>query len=307
MPTTINSHRLWPMLVLIVLSYPYPASAAGDPPDLTYRTHANEVRLTFSVSDRNNHGVATLQPGDFAVVDKDLIVRKFQSFTRSDSTKLEIAILVDASGSVAPRFAPEISELLDLLSETAGIPEQNLSVFSFRDLQPKLLCSGNCRQSHVAGLVSTPRSGDLTPLFDSIVFASDFLAQRADHDAQKILIVFSDGQDSVSRHSLADATNAAITAAVQIYAIDLNRNLSSQGSAVLYRFAGATGGRYFSGSNAPARAMNVILEDFKASYIVTYKLPNHESGFHALRVLPTHNSNLQFRSRSGYYFSDDNQ
>lgn len=307
MATTINSHRLWPILILIVLCYAHAAGAAGDPPDLTYRTHANEVRLTFSASDQNNHGVATLQAGDFAVVDKDLIVRKFQSFTRSDSTKLEIAILIDASGSVAPRFAPEISGLLDLLSRTAGIPEQNLSVFSFRDLQPRLLCSSNCRQSHPAELVSTPHSGDLTPLFDSIVFASDFLAQRADHDAQKILIVFSDGQDSVSRHSLADTTDAAMKAAVQIYAIDLNRNPSSQGSAILYRFADATGGRYCSGSNAPGRAMNIILEDLKASYIVTYKLPNRDSGFHALRVLPTHSSNLQFRSRSGYYFSDDNQ
>jgi VWFA-related protein len=284
--------------------YAHSAKAAGDPPDVTYHSHANEVRLTFSVTDQNHHAVATLQAGDFAVVDKDIIVRKFQSFTRSDITKLEIAILVDASGSVAPRFAPESSELLDLLSHTAGIPEQSVSVFSFRDLQPKWLCSGTCRTAHPAALVSIPRRNELTPLFDSIVFASDFVAQRADHDAQKIIIVLSDGQDSVSRHSLQDATGAAMKAAVQIYAIDLNRNPSSQGSAILYRFADATGGRYFSGPNATDRAMNVILEDFQASYIVTYKLPSNDSGFHALRVLPTHDRSLQFRSRSGYYISN---
>ena len=307
MATTINSHRFSPILVLIVLFCAHSANAAGDPPDVTYRTHANEVRLTFSVSDQNHHGVATLQAGDFAVVDKDLIVRRFQSFTRSNSTQLEIAVLVDASGSVAPRFGNELADLLDLLSQTAGIPEKNLSVFSFRDLQPELVCSGNCRQPHAAELGPAPRSGDLTPLFDTVIFASNFLSQRADNNAQKILIVLSDGQDSISRHSLADATDVAMKAAVQIYAIDLNRNPSSQGSAVLYRFAEATGGRCFCGPNAPGRAMNVILEDFKASYIVTYKLPSNDSGFHALQVLPTHNSNLQFRSRNGYYFSEDNQ
>jgi hypothetical protein len=37
---------------------------------------------------------------------------------------------------------------------------------------------------------------------------------------------------------------------------------------------------------------------------VTYHLPNHSSGFHQVRILPTHNLNLQFRSRSGYYFPD---
>lgn len=305
MPIPINSRRLLPILLFIVLGYSSVAAAGGPPPDVTYRTHANEVRLAFSVSDQQDHGVATLQAGDFAVVDKDLVLRNFQSFRRSDSTQYEIAILVDASGSVAPRFGQELSQVLELLSHTAGIPEKNLSVFSFRDLQPKLVCSGNCRASNTAELVSVPQSGNLTPLFDSVIFASGFLAQRADTDVRKILIVFSDGQDSVSRHSLQDATDAATNAGVQIYAIDQNRTPSSQGSAVLYRFAGSTGGRYFSGVTAPDRAMNALLEDFKASYIVTYRLPNHDAGFHALRILPTHNSGLQFRSRSGYYY--DNQ
>ena len=69
----------------------------GDRPEFTYRTNTTEVRLNFSAMDQNNHGVATLQANDFAVVDKDVIVRNFQSFTRSDWTKLEIAILVDTS------------------------------------------------------------------------------------------------------------------------------------------------------------------------------------------------------------------
>jgi len=300
----MTGRRLGPLALLLLLGSSLSAAPA-DPPDLTYRTHANEVRLTFSVTDQNNHGVATLQPSDLAVVDTEFIVRKFQSFTHSDSTKLEIALLADASQSIAPSFGRETSNLLDLVAQTTGIPEKNLSIFSFTGAQPKLLCAADCRTSQAAEHLPPPATGDLTPLFDTIVYASDFLSQHADRDAQKILIVLSDGQDTVSRHSLKDAADFALQRSIQIYCIDLNRATSSQGSAVLYHLAATTGGRSFAGPDAASRAMNVILEDFKASYVITYKLPSSRSGFHSLRILPTHNSNLQFRSRSGYYFPDN--
>lgn len=302
MPSALNLHRLAPILLLIVAFSLHSTAAAGDPPDVIYRTHANEVRLSFSVTDQNHHGVATLQPGDFAVVDKELIVRNFQSFTRSDTTKLEIAMLVDASGSMLPRFRRETSDVLDLLAQTAGVPEENISVFSFAESHPKRLCAADCRASLAVDRIPLPRSGDLTPLFDTILDATDYLAQHADKDAEKVLIIISDGQDTVSRNSLRDATDAAMDAGVRIYALDFNSNNATQGSAVLYRLACATGGGYFWGMDSTARAANAILEDFKATYVITYKLPSHDAGFHALRILPTHNSTLQFRSRSGYYF-----
>lgn len=304
MAISMTGRRLGPFAVLLLLGSGL-AAAPADPPDLTYRTHANEVRLAFSVTDQNNHGVATLQPSDFAVVDTEFIVRNFQSFIHSDSTKLEIALVADDSQSIAPSFGREISNLLDLVAQSAGIPEKNLSIFSFTGLQPELLCAADCRTSHAAEHLPPPGSGDLTPLFDTIIYASDFLSQHAERDAQKILIVLSDGQDTVSRNSLKDATDHALQHAVQIYGIDLNRAVSSQGSTVLYHLAATTGGRSFAGPDAASRAMNVILEDFKASYVITYKLPSSRSGFHSLRILPTHNSNLQFRSRSGYYFPDN--
>ena len=306
MATSMTGRRLGPLAVLLLLGSGL-AAAPADPPDLTYRTHAHEVRLAFSVTDQNNHGVATLQPGDFAVVDTDFIVRNFQSFTHSDSTKLEIAILADGSQSMAPRFRQEVSDLVDLVAQSAGIPEKNLSTFSFSGSQPKLLCAADCRTSHAAEQLPPPGNGDLTPLFDSVVSASDFLSQHADRDAQKILIVLSDGQDTVSRNSLKDAADRALQHSVQIYCVDFSRTPSSQGSAVLYHLAATTGGRSFAGLDAASRAINLILEDFKASYVVTYKLPSSRSGFHSLRILPTHNSNLKFRSRSGYYFPDNNR
>jgi len=305
MATILRFRTIWPILILSMLCSVRSRAAAGDPPEFTYHVQANEVRLTFSVRDQNHHAIATLKPADFAVVDKELVVRDFQSFSRTDSKKLEIGIVVDLSGSVAPRFHCEISDLVNLISQTAGIPEENISMFSFSDSHPALLCSSDCRTSHPAEHLSAPRPGDLTPLFDTIISASDFLARHADRDAQKILIVISDGQDSASRASFREALNAAMTNSVQVHGIDLNGNVSSQGSAVLFALANQTGGLYFSGTGAAERAMNAILEDFRSSYTITYKVPTSYAGFHALHILPTHNQNLEVRSRSGYYYPDN--
>ncbi len=304
MAIPLTGRRAGLLLSLLLLCTGISRGAPGDTPGFTYRTNANEVRLSFSALDQNNHGVATLQAGDFAVVDKDFIVRDFQSFNRSDWTKLELAILIDASESVTPRFRQEMAGILELVSRTDGIPDENVSIFSFQGLQPALLCAGNCRSNRaVAERLPAARPGGLTPLFDTMVFASDFLSQHADPHAAKVLILFSDGADTISRTSLTDAIDTAVTSDVEIYSIDLSPSASpSQGNAVLHRLAVSTGGRYFPARDGATHAMNAILEGFRATYTVSYRLPNHASGFHAVRILPTHNLNLEFRSRCGYYY-----
>jgi VWFA-related protein len=307
MAILLSCRRRWPLIAVVLFCAGLSEGVATDPEshpaEYAYRTNTTEVRLNFSAMDQNNHGVATLQASDFAVVDKDVIVRNYQSFTRSDWTKLEIGILMDGSESVAPHFRQEMADVLDLVSQTAGVPDENLSMFSFDGSRPALLCAGDCRSSHAAEGLPVTRAQGLTPLFDTVVFAADFLAHHGDPQSEKALIVFSDGVDTVSRNSLRDAIDSSLKNEVQLDCIDLNRASQwSQGAAVLQRLASATGGRYFPSPDGAIHALNVILGGFRASYTVSYRLPSHASGFHAVRILPTHNLNLQFRSRSGYYY-----
>jgi VWFA-related protein len=179
---------------------------------------------------------------------------------------------------------------------------RNVSIFSFQGLRPALLCAGDCRATNAAAnRLSAARAQGLTPLYDAIVFASDFLSQHGDPHAQKALIVFSDGDDTISRHSLIEAIDAALAGNVQIYGIGLNQ-VASPGSATLNRLSHATGGQCFAAQDGATRALNVILEGFRANYTVNYRLPTLDRGFHVVRILPTHNLNLEFRCRSGYYY-----
>ena len=210
-------------------------------PDFTYRTNATEVRLNFSATDQNNHGVATLQASDFAVVDKDVIVRNFQSFTRSDWTKLEIAILVDTSQSVSPRFRQEMAEVLELVSQTAEFPRRTSSCSRLRTRNRLSFAPGTAaRLARPRSTSRRTRAGGLTPLFDTIIFAANFLAKQGDPHAEKVLIVFSDG----ARHGqpkLAGQCHrrfAARRSSAGLHRLEQSCRLS-QGAAVLQTLASA--------------------------------------------------------------------
>jgi VWFA-related protein len=263
------------------------------------------VRLIFSAVDQNDRAVPGLQATDFAVVDKGFIVRNFQSFTHSDWTRLKLAIVVDPSESLDSHFQQEISKVFELVSRISEFTHEGQTIISFHGAEPALLCSVVCRPDRIVEQITPLRSQHLTPLFDAIVFASKILSKDSLPDDQKVLIVFSDGLDTISRAPMREAINIALLHDVQIYCIDLGRGYESSGSGILRNLADATGGGYFPAKTGISRAMDSILDAFHTSYVVRYQLPSRAAGFHAVQILPTHKRTLQFRSRSGYYFPDN--
>jgi VWFA-related protein len=285
----------------------------------TYHSTVSEVRVTFFATDQNNHAVQTLSQSDFAIVDGERVVRNFRSFMLSDETALEVVVLVDASESVGPHFRLAMQDVLQLVAREQSIPNDNISVLSFGGppedkpgaasavLRPAVLCSSGCRTSDSATRLMAAKSSGMTPLFDALIFEADFISHHRRAGARPVLILFSDGNDTISVHSSRDALQAALAAGALIYSVDTGgpRNQTS-GTAFLQQISEATGGRYFSLPHSQhegaAAILNAVLEDLRASYVVTYDLPSHQPGLHALRLLPTHNLNLTFHSRNGYYY-----
>lgn len=305
--TTMVCHRLLrPTAVgLIVFLFISPgASESGLALAPTYRSNVAEVRLTFFTMDRNNRGVEQLQKSDFAVVDNGLVIRDFRSFSRSQATELELLLLVDSSESVQPRFRREIAEVLRLVSETNFIPGDHISIVAFGGGEPKLICSGDCRSPAVGRLAATAAGGP-TALYDAVRFGASSLAEHGDPASRRVVILFSDGEDTFSRSAADDAIEAALRAEAQIYAVDLGGpRASSHGTEVLERMAESTGGRYFDAREGAVPVLAAALEDLRAGYIVTYGLADRQPGFHSVRIFPTRNLNLQFRCRQGYHYEN---
>lgn len=265
----------------------------------TFHTQTSEVQLTFSATDQNDRVIGNLTASDFAVVDKDLIVRNFRSFTRAEYTRLDVAILLDNSDSVAPRLQKELAQMLNLIAETSGVPEESISVITFHGTQPKVICHGNCRKTNPANLITVSSQGGMTPLYDSLSFAADLLAESNDLKARRALILLSDGEDTVSRNSAGEAVGDLVANNVQVYTLDVNSS-TTRGAMFLRKLAVATGGRSFRLNDGASKVADAVLADFHASYQVTYRVPASGAGFHNVRIQPTHNLNLNFRCRQGY-------
>lgn len=298
-PLALALSLILPLLMVLGASAQTEAGSA----DLTLRSTVTEVRMTFSATDQNNRVVATLQPSDLAIVDRNMVVRDFRSFARAEYTRLDVAVLVDASESITPQFRLELAKVVSLITRTDGVPDESFSVVAFRDLKPAVLCSGNCRSLTADAQFPAIQSGGLTPLYDSLVFVSEMLARDSDPHVRKILILFSDGGDTISLRSFTDALDSAVQNEVAIYSVDAGvPHHNSPGTLVLRSLSLNTGGRYFPVETGTGKVIDAILEDFHAAYTVAYKLPSHADGFHMVRILPTHNLGLQFQCRRGYYY-----
>ncbi len=289
-----------------------PSEPTNAPLQITYHASTSEVRLTFFTTDERDHAVQTVLEDDFAVVDGDMIVRNFRSFTRSGETALDVIVLVDSSGSVATRLPSMMNDVVRLVSQNDSGRKTHISVLTFGGLQTSVVCSLDCRAGDATQKMLDLRAAGPTPLYDALAYSADFFSDHSVADARRVLVLFSDGDDTISKTSLDDALRAIAASGALVYTIDLKAIVksskkaaggSSSGSSTLRHIAEATGGRYLSFDAQASDALDAVLDDLRASYVVTYEVPRRSAGFHSLRILPRYNANLQFHCRAGYHYS----
>lgn len=299
------SHRHgWSLAVLLsIFPLVFAADNISDSPPTTYYSRPSEVRISFFATDQNNRLVNEIGKDDFAVVDNDEVIRNFRSLARSNETPLDVVILLDASASVKSRFHQTMRDVVSLVSspELAGA---RIEVVRFAGMAPDVLCSGNCRTSAAQEDLLAAEPSGATPLYDALEYAAEVISRRRAPDVRQVLLLYSDGNDTVSKTSPRDALDAVVASDALLYAININRSENSAGNAVLRQLAEVTGGRSFPIKNGSISILQSILQDLRASYIVTYPLPNHAAGFHSLRILPKHNLNLRFHCRRGYFYAE---
>lgn len=297
------SHRQgWSLAVLLAV-FPCVLCARADNETRrpTYRTESSEVRVTFFATDGNNHVVDSISRDDFAVVDGEMVIRDFRSLTRSDETKLDIVLLVDASQSVASRFHVITEQVLKLIS--GNHPGDDLSIIAFSGMRPTLLCSADCGALAVGQQVRALNPAGATPLFDSLVFSSQYISSRHAPGVRQVVILMSDGNDTISAATARHALNSVIETGALLYTINPDKSAQDlKASLALQQMAEATGGRSFTSQNDVTDVLEAALADLRASYVVTYALPSRGAGFHSLRILPKHNLNLRFHCRRGYFY-----
>jgi len=288
----------WLLAVALVSTPVHAADASGD----TIRASANEVRIAFAASDREGNAIKLLRSSDVAVADNGLIIRQFRSFRPVIKSPLDVVLLLDASGSVAPQLAEEISTAKSFLANPAWEDRDRVSILAFAGLQTQLLCVRNCREAGAQAKLDALRVDGLTPLYDALVKASEILKEHRDPNSRPAMILFSDGADTISVNSAQDAVREADELQAPIYAVNSRPRKSApgRGDAMLDFLAASTGGLSFGPEQDREKALGMVLDDLRSGYVLTYEPPEQRSGQHEVRLLPTSDRRLQFRSRRSY-------
>ena len=287
---------------VLVLFVALTASTAEGQEPYSFKVDVHEVRLTFVATDQHNRDVAMLTRADLAVVDNGTVIRKFRSLNRYPQSNLEVLLLIDASESEARQFSEEIAEASQLITRARWKPDDVLSIMTFGGVGPNFVCVRDCRDLPPAGWASKIHAKGQTPLFDAAVLGVDFLSNNRDPNYRPVMVILSDGDDTISRHAFHDVVLSAIRAEIPIYTLNTGRPRTFVDSIVLREMAALTGGCSFTRAPGAPSALASVLDDLRNAYVLTYELPSHSEGLHSVNILPTTNSNLHLRSRRSYYY-----
>jgi VWFA-related protein len=274
----------------------------GAEANTTIHTFVNEVQLIVVATDSSGRSVQNLSPRQLLVFDDGRRVPDFDLRSASD-LPLRVGIVLDLSGSMHktwPLLRTSLASPLHALLQ----PQDEILVVAF-DSRVEL--------DHVVSLSSQfdfldiPQSGGLTALYDTLYLVcnrrmlTDSAVPR--HSA---LIVFSDGEDNLSRHGLEDVTESAESSGIAIYSISSHRHkLHTEGDLVLQQLAVASGGRSFVVANASElqAGLAMIQDELRSSYLLYYRMQGQSVArkFRSIKLVPADHQGPNFRSRAGYY------
>jgi Ca-activated chloride channel family protein len=275
--------------------------------DSTIRVDVRLVRILATVKDRTGALVGSLSRDDFRIADNGA-PQQISVFERQTDQPLSVALLIDNSGSTARDLKYEVDSVTRFVKALLreGNPEDSVALYSFNW---QIVCQ-NAFTRNVAAIDKSLRGlkGEAgTSLYDAILLASRDIRDRP---GRKILVVVTDGGDTVSRTDFNRATEAAQLADAVIYPIlvvpitnEAGRNVGGENA--LTTFAERTGGRVFAPTLGPEmdRAFDQILRDLRTQYLIAYyprDTPLTADRFHAIQVA-VRNPELRVIARSGYY------
>ena len=165
-----------------------------------------------------------------------------------------------------------------------------------------------CTISELEKTLTSVKPFGQTAIHDALILALDHM-QRARHKKKAILLI-TDGEDNVSRHTLDEGVAATKRADVAVYTVGLLRESGGKkAEATLRRIADESGGRaYFPKDVDEARvAMERVARDLREQYTLGFfsSNSNPDVSWRSLRIElvppPGVSSRLKANYRPGYY------
>lgn len=285
----------------------------GDEPqqDTPIRLKADLVTVITSVTDSAGNQVNDLNEKDFELYEDDSL-QNIAGFYREGQIPLRLIFLFDTSGSIRHRFDFEQRAAAQFFRNVIRRGDQAALMSVSTDSKIELQLTSDVDQL-VSALAQLKPQG-ATALYDAMIAAAKYLRPT---EGRHVMVVLSDGSDTVSTSTLAQALAEAQKSDAVIYGVHSTGVAPSAsvqdlaGEFVLKAMCEDTGGRAFfppiyEDQRKETRDLDEIYKrlaaEVRAQYVLTYYGRNEtRSGtFKAIRV-EVKRPGLQVRARRGYY------
>ena len=276
----------------------------------TIRVETKLVNVPVNVVDANGAPLGGLKAEDFEILE-DGRPQKIAYFEKESSTPLSIVLAIDSSESVLRDERLEKSAAKRFI-EALMREQDEMALMDFSDTVREIVPFTNQVRRIEDGLNTLVR-GNETSLFDAIYLASEQLAAtKSDAGRRRVLVLITDGEDTLRKTRYGQALEQAQRAGAMIYSIiivpiaaDAGRSVG--GEHALIQMSADTGGKFYYVQNRsdldPAFAR--VSDDLRTQYVLGYYAPKGaRDSFRRITVRiknPELSGGYEVRSRSGYY------
>lgn len=264
----------------------------------TFKSGTRTVPLYATVLDSTGRLVPDLQRDEFEILDNG--VPQATTLFANDNQKITAVVMLDMSGSMTLQ--------LDYLKIGAEqfllrlLPDDKARVGSFSDkiqLEPDMFSSNRDQ------LIRSLRDldfGNGTALWDAVWRAMDTMQGL---DGRKVVLVFSDGDDNLSKHGQKDCQQRAVNEEFMIYAIGLRGTIgggiTQRPDPGLRKIAEETGGGYFElrGTTDMNTTFTRVANELHSQYVLGFSPDKLDGKLHKIE-LRVKQPGLTARTRKSY-------
>jgi Ca-activated chloride channel homolog len=303
--------RLLPLLLVLGLAVASELTA-GQEPASTVKVDVKLVNVFVTVTDENGAPIPNLQKDNF-LLREDGKEQKLAVFDKESALPLSIVLAIDTSLSTRKDLPLELASA-KRFSHAILRPVDALSIYQFNeDVNEVVAFTSDLKKIDRA--IDRIRVGAATALYDALYLGAQALESR---QGRKVMVVITDGGDTVSKVDYKDAVRAAQEAEAILYSlivvpIEASAGRDTGGEHALIQLSIDTGGKYFYASSLPQLddAFKQISDELRTQYLLAYYPSQRysDSDFRriqvSVRAMPA-GSPLKVRHRSGYYTTKSN-
>lgn len=289
--------------------------ALAQPPgqDLVFPAGVELVQVVVSVTSRAGQLVRDLEAKDF-VIKENGKSRRIETFLRtqdaadSDRAPVELVLLLDTSTSMSADLGRARDVIVDFVKAVPSLARGRVLAFD-REAYDRGFDPQNIRP--VLDEMIRTEGGAGTRIFDAVIDGAGLVSRNP---GRRVMVLFTDGEDSTSQRTRAEAVRALQEAEVTCYGVSYASRLASFGSGgggdpgrareagrAIGDLAQGSGGFVVDGTSPDVVAqLKRIGEDIAGLYVIGFVPAPSRKVEHRRLKIEIPGRNVTVRHREGY-------